>query len=67
MGVLARRLDDRIRKLCNQALAAPSADESHTILAELRSALDEHTRRVRKRFVTLVLREKGFTQERRAP
>jgi hypothetical protein len=61
-----RRLDDRIRELCQQAVATRRAGELHTILADLRSALGEHTRRVRKRFVTLVLREKGFTQERRA-
>jgi len=64
--VPTRRLDDRIRELCQQAIAARSADELDTILAELRSALDEHSKRVRKRFLTLVLREKGFTQERRA-
>ncbi len=61
-----RRLDDRIRGLSQQAVAARSASELHTILAELRSAFREHTKRVRKRFLTLVLREKGFTQERRA-
>src|SRR6266699_3987771 len=58
-GVPTRRLDDRIRELCQQAIAARSADELDTILAELRSALDEHSKRVRKRFLTLVLREKG--------
>jgi len=61
-----RRLDDRIRELCQQALAARDAGESDTILAELRSALHEHSRRVRRRFLTLIFREKGYTQERRA-
>src|SRR4029077_10734880 len=61
-----RRLEDRIREICQQPLTARSAGESDTILAELRSALHEHSRRVRKRFLTLVFREKGYTQERRA-
>ncbi len=67
MSVLARRLDDRIRKLCKQALAARSADELHTISAGLRSALREHNQRLREKFaLTLDGRGSGVSPERRA-
>jgi hypothetical protein len=47
--VTRRRLDDRIRELCDKALAARSADELDTILADLQSAFREHNNRLRKK------------------
>jgi hypothetical protein len=41
-----RRLEDRIRELCAKALTAPES-ELHAIFHALRSALREHTERLR--------------------
>jgi hypothetical protein len=61
-----RRLEDRIRELCALAVAACHDDERDLILAELRSALHEHTGRLkRKAALKLVEHQDGF-QERRA-
>jgi hypothetical protein len=61
-----RRLQDRIRELCALAVAARHDDERDSILAELRSALHEHTDRLkRKAVLKLVEHEDGF-EERRA-
>ena len=43
----ARRLEDRIRQLCAQAVTAQDP-ELHGILSSLQSALREHTDRLRK-------------------
>jgi uncharacterized coiled-coil protein SlyX len=40
-------LEDRIRKLCSQAVAADDEEELNRILAELKQALHEHTERLR--------------------
>jgi len=45
--VRARRLEDRIRELCAQALTA-QAPELDPILSALQSALREHNQRLRK-------------------
>jgi hypothetical protein len=42
-----QRLEDRIRQLCVKALATPQSAELDEILRELKSALAEHTRRLR--------------------
>jgi hypothetical protein len=61
-----RRLADRIRELCALAVAACHDDEREIILVELRSALQEHMRRLkRKAALKLVEHEHGF-EERRA-
>ena len=61
-----RRLQDRIYELCALAVAARHDDEREIILAELRSALREHTARLkRKAALKLVEHEDGF-EERRA-
>jgi hypothetical protein len=44
----SRRLDDRIRQLCAQAVATTDADELIRILGQLTSALRAHTERVRQ-------------------
>jgi hypothetical protein len=46
--VLLRHLEDRIRDLYEQAVAAAEADHFNQIIAELRSALREHAEQVRK-------------------
>ena len=62
-----RRLDDRIRDLCEQARADQSADALDTIIADLQSALHEHNERLRERVAARVAGgENGFAQERRA-
>jgi hypothetical protein len=45
--VPSRRLDDRIRALCLKATSA-SPSEVNKLLDELKEALAEHTRRLRK-------------------
>jgi hypothetical protein len=42
-----RRLEDRIRVLCTKAASAPDS-EVEPVLKELRLALAEHARRLRK-------------------
>jgi hypothetical protein len=43
----SRRLEDRIRELCAKAVAADSSELS-AIFSELKSALHEHSERLRK-------------------
>jgi hypothetical protein len=43
----SRRLEDRIRELCAQAIDASGSD-FHPVLEELKLALREHTSRLRK-------------------
>jgi hypothetical protein len=43
-----RRLEDRIRSLCAQAVATEDLAELNTILESLRAAIHEHTERLRK-------------------
>jgi hypothetical protein len=44
----SRRLDDRIRRLCGQAVASTDPAELNLILQELTFALRAHTDRVRQ-------------------
>jgi hypothetical protein len=46
---MARRVEDRIRKLCSELLATSGEEELGRILVELREALHEHIERLRKR------------------
>ena len=65
--VVNRRLQDRIRELCALAVACHDDDERDSILAELRSALHEHTARLkRKAVLKLVEHEDGFEERRTA-
>ena len=47
MIVPSRRLEDKIRQLCAEAIAAPQS-EFEPAIAELKLALHEHTERLRK-------------------
>jgi hypothetical protein len=55
------RMEDRIRRLCSQLLAAKGDEESGAILIELREALHKHIEHLRERF-----RAYPFLVERRA-
>ena len=44
----SRRLDDRIRRLCAQAVETSDADELNQILVQLTVSLRTHTERVRQ-------------------
>jgi len=44
----SRRLEDRIRKLCAQAVATSDPDELNEALEELSAALHEHVDRLRR-------------------
>jgi hypothetical protein len=44
----SRRLDDRIRRLCAQAVGTTDSDELNRILVQLTVALRTHTERVRQ-------------------
>lgn len=44
----ARRLDDRIRSLCHQALHSSDPEESNRVLAQLSAALHDHIERFRQ-------------------
>jgi len=63
---MLRRLEDRIRELCGEAIAAQET-ESDPILSKLRSALHEHSERLRKLAAArLVSAENGHRLERRS-
>lgn len=62
----SRRLDDRIRELCLKALTAEDC-EMEAVFSELKSALREHTERLRKLLaIKLVNRSKDQPLERRS-
>ena len=62
-----RRLNDRIRELCNKARVPQSAHELQAIITDLESALRERSNRPRKSSaIRSVGRENGFFKERRA-
>jgi hypothetical protein len=63
---MRRRLEDRIRDLCAEALAAQEAELGPT-LSKLRSALHEHNERIRRLFgARLFSAENGHREERRS-
>ncbi len=45
----ARRVDDRIRELCVEAVEAESSHQAKLILAELQEAIHQYTQRLRTR------------------
>jgi len=53
MDLRARRLDDRIRQLCVEAIAAKSSHKVQPILAELQLAIHQYTQRLRDRAAAL--------------
>ena len=64
LAMRARRLEDRIRGLCAHVIMASEPDLS-TIIAELQTALHEHTQRLRAK--TLDRLVEGEFKERRGP
>jgi hypothetical protein len=65
MSVPARRLDDRIRELCSEAVAIDNSQEAAPILAELRSSLYQYTDRLRGRAAAILSGGSDFPIERR--
>ena len=65
MPVRARRLEDRIRELCAEAVAATSSHKARPILAELQSAIHQYTHRLRARAAGLLAGRAEFPRERR--
>jgi hypothetical protein len=55
LGRTSPRLEDRIRDLCTRAISSFSSDEADlsAVMAELRSALQEHVSKIR----TLAVRQ----------
>jgi hypothetical protein len=65
MGVHARRLDDRIRELCVEAVAAKSSHKARPILAELQLAIHQYTQRIRRRAAAIFTSSSAIPPERR--
>ena len=65
MDLRARRLDDRIRQLCVEAITAKSSHKVQPILAELQSAIHQYTQRLRDRAATLFTNCSALPPERR--
>ncbi len=64
---MLRRLEDRIRELCGKLVASRNTDQFDPTLSELKSALQQHTERLRKMAVTkLVTLEDDSPPERRS-
>lgn len=61
----SRRLDDRIRALCARAASAHDS-ESEAVLEELKAALSEHTKRLRRLAAQKLVGDGDF-QEKRSP
>lgn len=62
-----RRLEDRIRELCGKVVAARDSDGFGPALSDLKSALQEHSERLRKMAATkLVNLDKDSPPERRS-
>lgn len=65
MSVRARRLDDRIRELCAEAVVAKSSQNARLILAELQSAIHQYTQRLRSRAAVILTGCSDFPLDRR--
>jgi hypothetical protein len=59
-----RRLDDRIRELCTEAVAAKDSPNVTSIVTELQSAIHQYTQRLRARGAAL-LTGRHFPPDRR--
>jgi hypothetical protein len=64
MNLRARRLEDRIRELCTEAVAADDCPRVKSILSELRSTVHQYTQRLRAR-AAAILTGRDFPPERR--
>ena len=60
----ARRLEDRIRDLCQRVTSSTDGDLAHTV-AELQMALREYSLRVHNKTAATVLSWPEFPRERR--
>jgi uncharacterized coiled-coil protein SlyX len=58
-----RRLEDRIRELCTKAASAP-AGEVEVVLKELRIALAEHAKRLRRTAAQWFAGDGNFQEKR---
>jgi len=66
-SLMLRRLEDRIRDLCAKTITASTGDELESVLVRLKSALHEHTERIRKvAAAKLVSGGNGAAPERRS-
>lgn len=50
----ARRVDDRIRELCVEAIEAQNSHQAKLILAELQEAIHQYTQRLRNRAAAIL-------------
>lgn len=64
--VLNRRLEDRIRELCAKAVVTRDEEELSLILAQLRAALRENGKRLKRTAVFKLVRQDDGYQERRS-
>lgn len=65
MDLRARRLDDRIRELCMEAVAAQTSTGAAPILAELQLAIHQYTQRIRQRAAAIFTNSPALPPERR--
>jgi hypothetical protein len=65
MNVRTRRLDDRIRELCSDAVAAKDSPHVKSILSELQSAIHQYTSRFRARASAILKGRSDLPPERR--
>ena len=65
MDLPARRLDDRIRQLCVDAVAAKSSDEARPILAGLQVSIHQYTQRIRQRAAAIFTSSSALPPDRR--
>lgn len=61
-----RRVDDRIRELCAQAVDAESSHQAKVILAELQEAIHVYTQRLRQRAAAMLSGFSNLPPERRS-
>ncbi len=65
MGIPSRRLDDRIRELCTDAVTVKNSHQVKSILSELQSAIHQYTRRLRARAAGILTGRFEYPPERR--
>jgi predicted RNA-binding Zn ribbon-like protein len=62
-----RRLEDRIRHLCDRAVQSDDLAQSQSLLAELKDAIRELTDRLRTRAAGTLVTPKELPVEKRKP
>lgn len=53
-----RRMEDKIRQLCRQAISEQDPDEFRKIIVELRAALHAHIETLRRRLAVIEVTER---------